>query len=80
MRSVFTAIAKTPQGHCTAQTAHSAVVHLGYLKTILLHPTRHQTFAGKLHLVLCNILDLVLAKRKVSKILRNDFTVGEFVN
>ena len=34
--------------------------HLGYLVTILVHPTRRQSFAGKLHSTFRNIWDLVI--------------------
>ena len=35
--------------------AYASVVNLSYLETILLHPTRRQSFAGKLHSTLRNI-------------------------
>ena len=39
---------------------YESVFNLGYLETISVHPTRHQSFAGKLHMVLRNIWDLVI--------------------
>ena len=39
---------------------HAPAVNFGYLEKIFVHPTKRQTFAGKLHLVLCNIRDLVI--------------------
>ena len=39
---------------------YASAVNLGYLETILVLPTRRQNFAGKLHLVLRNIWDLVI--------------------
>ena len=40
--------------------AHASAVNFGYLETILVHPTRRQTFAGKLQWILRNIWDLVI--------------------
>ena len=34
--------------------AYGLTVNLGYLETILVHPTRRQNFAGKLHLYFCD--------------------------
>ena len=34
---------------------YASTVNFSYLETILVHPTRRQTFAGKFHMVLCNI-------------------------
>ena len=36
--------------------------HLSSLETILVHPTRRQSFAGKLHSTFCNIWDLVISR------------------
>ena len=35
--------------------AYALAVNLGYLEKFIVHPTRRQSFAGKLHLVLRNI-------------------------
>ena len=37
--------------------------NFGYLETIVVHPTRRQNFAGKLHMVLRNIWDPVISQR-----------------
>ena len=34
--------------------AYGLTVNLSYLETILVHPTRRQNFAGKLHLYFCD--------------------------
>ena len=36
--------------------------HLSSLETMLVHPTRRQSFAGKLHSTFCNIWDLVISR------------------
>ena len=42
--------------------------HLGYLKTILVHLTRRQSFAGKSDWTFCNIWDCVICAMSVSSL------------
>ena len=55
--------------------------HLGYLETILVHPTRRQSFAGKLDSTFYNIWDLVitgeLGKNFVIKSRKMKFPIGK---